>query len=458
MLLPPHFAEAAFRYQLIAPLLDPDRPLAERRAWRDWVLSNEHEHPTRGRIRVRPRTLRRWVAAYRERKLEGLCSEPRSSGGSRVIPVAALDLAQKLLEENSRRGTEGFLIGELVHQFEELRGRIKKSTLNRHLHNRGVSRRVPRKDGTPTPPPAFVPFEAPEPNRLWQSDIHFGPPALVDGSVVPTKIIAWLDDFSRRCCHCQAYPNETLPMLEDCLKQAMQKCGIPRLVYTDNGSVYSGIQFALICADLGITPFTSQPYSPWTHGKIERLWGVQEDQLWSEIALLDPMPIEKLNGYLQAWVEVKHHQHLHSQTGEPPLQRWERNVRDIRYPSQEQLKRVFWVWERRHVTPTSLVKLHCNQYAVDPAYADRWVLVRYDPYDLTAIQVWTHEKRPRLVGEFTAERPLVRREAPRPDAPPRDRRKPSEAAQRALDNLQALFAQHQQGALGLIQFPSPNDN
>jgi transposase InsO family protein len=454
--LPPHFVEAAFRYRLIAPLLDDSLSRGERLAWRDHVLGNAHEHPTRGRIRVRPRTLRRWLTAYRRRKLDGLCPGGRSNGRSRAIPKEALDLAQQLVEENPRRNTV-FLIAELEHKFGDLRGRVKKSTLNRHLHSRDVSRRVPRSDATPAPPPAFVPFEAPKPNHLWQSDIHFGPPALVDGRAVPTKIIAWLDDFSRRCCHCQAYPNETLPMLEDCLKQAMQKCGIPRLVYTDNGSVYSGIQFALICADLGITPFTSQPYSPWTHGKVERLWGVQEDQLWSEIALLDPMPIEKLNGYLQAWVEVKHHQHIHSQTGQPPLQRWEQHVRDIRYPSLEQIKRVFWLWERRHVTPTSLVKLHCNEYAVDPAYADQWMLVRYDPYDLTLIQLWTNEKRPQLRGEFTAERPLVRREAPRPDAPPRDRRKPSEAAQRALDNLQSLFEEHQQASLGLIQFPrDPN--
>ncbi len=450
--LPITYTEAAFRYRLIARLVDTSQSEADRRAWRLYVLNTPHEHPSGCLVRVRARTLRRWVAAYRKAGLDGVLPRGRRSSGSRVITPEVLDLAQKLLEENPRRST-AFLIEELEHKFKSLKGRIKKSTLNRLLHKRQVSRRVPRADGTPAPPPSFRPFQAPAPNELWQSDVHFGPLALVEGRPVQTKVIAWIDDFSRRCCHCQAYPNETLPMLEDCLKQAMQKCGIPRAVYTDNGSIYSGVQFGLICADLGVVPFTSEPYSPWTHGKIERLWGVQEDQLWSEIALVDPMPLEKLNAFLQAWVEVEHHRHLHSQTDERPLERWQKNVRNIRYPTQDQIKRVFWVWDRRKVTPTATVQLHTNTYAVDPALAQQWVLVRYDPYDLALIQAWTNEKRPQLLGEFTAERPLVCRQAPRPQAPPRDRRQPSEAAQRALDRLQARYEEHQRTSLGLIQFP-----
>jgi len=57
----------------------------------------------------------------------------------------------------------------------------------------------------------------------------------------------------------------------------------------------------------------SPPYSPWMHGKIERWWGVSEDQFWSELALLPPMPVAKLNSLLQAWVETEYHQRIHSQ-------------------------------------------------------------------------------------------------------------------------------------------------
>ena len=98
-----------------------------------------------------------------------------------------------------------------------------------------------------------------------------------------------IDDFSRVVCHCEAYPEESLPSLEDCLKKAMLKFGIPKRVYTDRGAVYSGTRFALICADLGIHPIPTTGYTPWKHGRIERLWGVQEDA-WSSAATRGVLP------------------------------------------------------------------------------------------------------------------------------------------------------------------------
>jgi putative transposase len=458
-LIPAEHVEAAFRYRIVAPFMDPSLSPAEVKAYRRQVLRHKQEHPTRGLIRITARTLRRWKQQYRDAlpngKVAALCPLPRSGGKGTLIPQKALDLAQQLLETNARRSTE-FLISEIVHEYPELAGTVKKSTLNRHLRLRNVNRRVLDDDGEPAQV-SFKPFEAKKPNDIWQSDVHHGPHALVDGHPVPTRIIAWIDDYSRVCCHCQAYPDETLPMLEDCLKQAIQKYGVPTCAYTDNGSIYSGVQFSLICADLEITPFTSRPYSPWTHGKIERLWGVQEDQLWSEVALVDPMPIDALNKYLQYWVEVRHHRHLHAQTGQAPMERWNEGVKAhrliLRQAAEEQLKRIFWIWARRIVTSTSLIKLHKNQYAVDPDMAGMTVLVRYDPFNLQAIQVWSNARRPELRGEFTAQRPLVSHQAPQTAMTLRDERKPCKAAQRALDELKLAYERLQQQQLGLIRFP-----
>lgn len=458
--------EAAFRYRIVAPLLDKTLPRDEVMAYRRKILRQQQEHPTRGPVRINARTLRRWKQKYREAppqaKVESLCPLPRTGGRPLVLPEKAVDLAQQLLVENPRRKTE-FLITEIELKCPELKGLVKPSTLNRYLRVREVNRRVLGDDGQPAQD-SFKPFEATKPNALWQSDVHNGPKAIFKGEIVPTKIIGWLDDYSRASCHLQAYPNETSPMLEHCLGQAVQQYGIPTCGYTDRGSIYSGVQFSLTCADLQMTTFMSAPYSPWTHGKVERLWGVQEDQLFSEIALVPPMPIERLNDYLRYW-RARYHRQVHSQTGQTPLDRWNEGLKlhkvQLRHPSEAQLKRIFWIWARRVVSATSLVKLHNNTYAVDPALAGQTVLVRHDPFDLKVIQVWSnHPRHPELHGEFTAQAPLVSPQAPRPAAPPKDHAQHSEAAQRYLDRLEQEYQSHLHQQFGLLDYrvPKPPSN
>ena len=461
-LIPEELVEAAFRYHIVAPLLDSSLPPDEVKAYRRKILRHKQEHPTRGLIEIKPRTLRRWKQSYRNAppndKVKALCPLPRSGGREPVIPQAVLELAQQLLETNPRRSTV-FLLTEIGFKLPALAGVVKASTLNRQLRLRNINRRVLQDDGEPAQV-SFKPFQASKPNALWQSDVHHGPPAIVNGCVVPTRIIAWIDDHSRLCCHCQAYPDETSPMLEHCLSQAIQRFGLPTCAYTDRGRIYSGIQFTLICADLTIIPILSAPYSPWMHGKIERLWGVQEDQLWSELALVDPMPIERVNDYLRYWVDRYHHT-VHSQTGQAPLERWNEGVKSqhilLRQPTETQIKRIFWIWARRVVSTTSLLKLHKNQYAVDPKLAGTTVLVRHNPFDLEVIQLWSDERRPQLLGEFTGMSPLVSRQAPRPEEPPKDCGKRCEAAQRHLDQLERDYERRQQQKYGLIQFPTSSN-
>ena len=57
--------EAAWRFQLIAPLLDSQFPKGFRRSIRARILAEPHDHPWRGQVRVSSRTLRRWCALYR---------------------------------------------------------------------------------------------------------------------------------------------------------------------------------------------------------------------------------------------------------------------------------------------------------------------------------------------------------------------------------------------------------
>lgn len=449
--IPSDWVEVSFRYSLIGPLLDSRLSKADRQGYRDGLLKRAHEHPTRGLVRVSARTLRRWVQKWHQfgRALPGLSPKARKDLGYCSLSTELLDHAAMLLKDNPRRSSE-FLVDELEVKFPELKGLIARSTLNRHLRRLGVPRGA-------NPEQAIQPyrrFEAPAPNSLWHSDVHYGPPAIFENNqVLPTRIVGWIDDFSRRCCHCQAYSSESLPSLEDCLKKAILKCGIPDRVYTDCGSIYSSTQFALICADLVMIKIPSPPYSPWMHGKIERWWGVSEDQFWSELALLPPMPVARLNSLLQAWVETEYHRRVHSQIKETPLQRWETNKPSIRWASEEKLRRVFWLWTDRKVTSTATVQIFNNFYYVDPKLMRTKVICRYDPFDLALIEIWERAKPYRKVCEATAS-PLVTRQCT-PKAPADSGKiHHSAAADRLIRRFEEQLQASQRQQLGLMSYPT----
>ena len=64
--------EAAWRFQVVALLLDASISRDERQRVRQKLLSETLDHPWRGKIRLSGRTLRRWCQRYRERGLAAL--------------------------------------------------------------------------------------------------------------------------------------------------------------------------------------------------------------------------------------------------------------------------------------------------------------------------------------------------------------------------------------------------
>ncbi len=201
-----------------------------------------------------------------------------------------------------------------------------------------------------------------------------------------------------------------------------------------------------------------RPHPPesWQNGKQERLWGTEEADLFSELRLLPPLPLKRLNRYLTAWLEGTYHVRPHCTTKQPPLERWETYKPALRYPTDEQIQRLFWLWERRKVSTTSIVQLFGNKYFVDPALANQRVIVRYDPNDLACIHIWSTGKDRKMLSQATA-RPLLvaRREKP---APPSDIQPPSAAAQRRLAAIETRYQELLARQAGFMQFIERSDS
>jgi putative transposase len=182
------------------------------------------------------------------------------------------------------------------------------------------------------------------------------------------KLCLILDDHSRFVVHGQFYWDEKMPSLEDSLKKAIEKRGIPDQCYSDNGAAFSAGHIAHICARLGIRLSHTRPYKPQGKGKSERMFGFVDTSFlpiaMNKISKNLICTLEDLNLELQDWLEEHYHARKHGETGESPRIRMARHpVRQLPYSKQE-LRRLFFLEETRKVDKTGMVSLDGLTYQV----------------------------------------------------------------------------------------------
>jgi hypothetical protein len=180
--------------------------------------------------------------------------------------------------------------------------------------------------------------------------------------------------------------------MEDCFKRAILRYGRPLAIYVDRGKVYTSKHLDTICATLGIQRILGTPYYPEGRGKIERFFQFVQSDFLPELTRSSVTTLRQLNESLLAWLEVVYHHKLHTETGQAPLERHRQDPAPaVRPADPEELRQAFLHRETRKVTKVSTFSFRRNRYRV-PAYLRRQsVQLRYDPFDLTRIEVWFND-------------------------------------------------------------------
>jgi putative transposase len=377
--------EGLRRYRIIIPLLQDGLSESEKRTIRQLVQTREA---------VSARTLRRYVAAFRQGGFEALMpGERRDKGTCKAIPVDALALAAELRRELPGRSAER------IHQLLKSEGyNVARSTLERHLRQRGLSGREIKAEQKQVASRRFVRQGR---NTLWQSDIKYGlylPDPDHPGHKMRTYLVAMIDDATRLVVHGEFYDNQRLPVLEDTLRKAIIKCGAPDNLYVDNGKIFVSQWLRLACARLRIRHLNTRAYSPEAKGKIER-WNRTAEEFIQEARLEKPQTLEQLNGLFRAWLSEGYNHRVHSAlAGKTPAEAFTQDTKALRFPGPEALRDAF-LWEK---TPTvdksGCISLSSVHYDVGVEYIRKKVLVRYDPFDLSAVEVWYGGEKKNLVS------------------------------------------------------------
>lgn len=447
---------ALFRYGLIASLLFSPLPAGQVEGLLRQIASQRYTIPSSKRTRVGISTLRRYLKQYQQGGFDALRPQERSDKGiARVLAPEVLEKAIALRQEQPARTTP--MLVELLKRDPELKLPLSLNahTLTTHLRQKGKTRRLLSQS-----PRAFRRFERDEVNALWQGDSMVGP-WLPDpnqpGKKKRAHLFCFLDDHSRLIPHAEFFWEEALPRLERVLKVAILKRGLPKSLYVDNGKVYHATQFAAACASLGIFCKHTAPFSPESKGKQERWFLNVRQQFLPEVETSALSTLAELNESFWAWLELVYHRSLHSETGQSPLDRYQAGIASVRQADGEILRKAFLWREKRKVRKDGRIELQGNTYRVDPQFVSRQIELRFDPFDLSVLEVWLDGicfGTANVVQQGREKHIAVERLTPpgsQPAAPAQ--------AKTSLDYLALLRAEYQQqqrqqaGTLRFTQFP-----
>ncbi len=225
-------------------------------------------------------TLYRWQERYERRGLEGLVDAPRLGRASELDPVLerVLITVRLLTNWNSRRiaaefGRRGVQVGA---------GQVDRLVARYGTHRSSAPR---------TPGPRY---ERSTPNELWHIDLK-GPFYLrpAGASVRTCHFVGLVDDHSRYLLGIRAVPSKEALAVLDLLGEAIELCGVPLALMSDNGTPFVTIvrsmlsRFQRTLAELHVRHIRTQIDTPWTNGKIEAFWATLQAEVLDRQHLAD---------------------------------------------------------------------------------------------------------------------------------------------------------------------------
>ena len=116
-------------------------------------------------------------------------------------------------------------------------------------------------------------------NEIWTADLMNGPTVAGRAAILAGII----DDRSRFLPGVPVHPPPRAVRFAGVLRAAIARHGIPRILYTDNGSCFTDESLARTCAVLGIKLTHSAPGRPMGRGKIERVFETIQQQFLVEV-------------------------------------------------------------------------------------------------------------------------------------------------------------------------------
>ena len=254
------------------------------------------------------RQIKRLKKRMREDGEAALAHANRGRPSHRRLPDAVLERVLRLA-----RGTyAGFNDHHLCEKLVEREGiALCRETLRRLLRKQGLG--SPRKRRAPAHRQRRV--RSAQLGELVQLD--GSPHDWLEGRGPQLTALGMQDDATGKILAAQFFPSETAFGYLCLLRQLLRRQGVPLAFYGDHSGIFvrndehwtveeqlagkrQPTQFGRALEQLGVTFIAA--HSPQAKGRVERLWGVLQDRLTSELRLAKTADIDSANAVLRKFI------------------------------------------------------------------------------------------------------------------------------------------------------------
>jgi len=254
------------------------------------------------------RQIKRLKKRMREDGEAALAHANRGRPSQRRLPD---DVAKRIVQL-ARSTYAGFNDHHLCEKLVEREGfSLSRETLRRLLRQNGLG--SPRKRRAPAHRQRRVP--SPRLGELVQLD--GSPHDWLAGRGPQLTALGLQDDATGKILAAQFFPAETTFGYLCLLRQLLRRFGVPLAFYGDRSSIFvrnddtwtveeqlagkrRPTQFGRALQQLGITFIAA--HSPQAKGRVERLWGVLQDRLCSELRLAGAHDLDSANAVLRRFI------------------------------------------------------------------------------------------------------------------------------------------------------------
>jgi putative transposase len=387
------------RFRLLTPHLEQKRSLAR--------IAAEAGIPYR--------TAQRWLWQYQKFGLAGLARKDRADRGRRQVSAKI----EKIIEGLALQKPPLPLAA--LHRHLQCFARQDGQRCPSYKVVRNIVRGLPADlltlahHGTKAYSDAFELIhrrEASQSNAIWQADHCLLDVLVIGPKAKPQKpwLTVIMDDYSRAVAgYFLSFDAPSAIQTSLALRQAIWRkndphwniCGIPDVLYTDNGSDFTSHHLEQVSADLKMRLVFSIPGRPRGRGRIERFFSTVTQMFLCELPGYAPptggmrgkptLTLAELGKRFHKFLLETYHRRRSRETKASPAERWEKDGFLPRLPdSLEALDLLLLtVAKARKVHPDG-IHLHGLRY-IDTAlaaYVGESVVLRFDPRDLGEIRVF----------------------------------------------------------------------
>ena len=308
------------------------------------------------------RHVKRLKKRLREAGEAALAHANRGRPSHRRLP----DKTRRAVLRLARSKYAGFNDHHLCEKLNELEGlHLSRETLRRLLRQEGLG--SPRKRRAPA-------HRQRRPRVAREGDLvqlDGSPHDWLEGRGPLLTALGFQDDASGKILAAQFFPSETTEGYFHLLHSLLRRFGVPTAFYGDRNGIFvrnddrwtleeelagkrHPTQFGRALAALGITFIAAQ--SPQAKGRVERLWGVLQDRLCSELRLAKAGDIESANAVLRKF--VADYNRRFARTPRDAAKAWR--------PAPDDLQRICAFVHERVVSNDNVVQWEGRRFQIPP--------------------------------------------------------------------------------------------